>query len=182
MTQKQKSLVETLINSSSGAQKNVIEEIAYFITELGYIPQKQKVQDFVLAFKHKENGKVISKMGIRKQNAFVSIRFFACKNVSEKFLEALRKDIESRDGQYTSSVTSSLPIIPDSASMVKNKCGYCGDVCTGGGYGYYYKFSDDNIVSRCGAYPIIIPDIQESDIDELKRVILEQHNYFLSIA
>jgi len=66
--------------------------------------------------------------------------------------------------------------------MVKNKCGYCGDICTGGGYGYYYKFSDNDIVSRCGAYPIVIPDVTENDIDELKCVIMEQHDYFLSIS
>ena len=178
MTQKQKTLIEMLINLSPDEQKNVVKEIAYYLTELGYIPQRQKVNDFVLSFKHKENGKVISKMGIRKQNIFVSVRFFACKSVSEKFIDALRKDIESRNGQYT----TPLPITPDTASMVTNKCGYCGDICTGGGFGYYYKFTDDKIVSRCGAYPIIIPDIKEDDIDELKCVILEQHNYFLSIT
>ena len=178
MTPKQKALIQTLINSISGEEKFVYKAITDYLTELGYIPQKQQVSDFVVSFKHKENGKVISKMGIRKQNAFVSIRFFACKVVSEKFMDALRKDIESRNRQYT----SPLPIIPDTASMVKNKCGYCGDICTGGGYGYYYKFSDGDIISRCGAYPIVIPDIEENDIDEIKRVILEQHNYFLSIA
>ena len=178
MTQKQKCLIELLIDSIPDEQKNVYKEIVYYLIELGYVPQKQKVRDFVLSFKHKEHGKIISKMGIRQQSAFFSVRFFACKNVSEKFLAALRKEIESRNRQYT----SPLSIIPDTESMVKNKCGYCGDICTGGGYGYYYKFSDNDIVSRCGAYPIIIPDIKEHDIEELKRVILEQHNYFLSIT
>ena len=178
MTQKQQSLIEMFIDSLPDDQKNIYKEITYFLIELGYIPQKQKVRDFVVSFKHKENGKVISKMGIRKQSGFVSIRYFACKNVSEKYLQALREDIESRNRQYT----SPLPIIPDTTSMVTNKCGYCGKICTGGGLGYYYKFSDNDIVSRCGAYPIIIPDIKENDTNELKRVILEQHNYFLSIS
>jgi hypothetical protein len=48
--------------------------------------------------------------------------------------------------------------------------------------GYYYKYADGEEVARCGAYPIIIPDIADTDIDEMKTVILEQHNYFLSIA
>ena len=178
MTRKQQSLIEMFIDLLPDDQKNIYKEITYSLIELGYIPQKQKVRDFVLSFKHKENGKVISKMGIRKQNGFVSIRYFACKNISKKYMEALREDIESRNRQYT----SPLPIIPDTTSMVTNKCGYCGDICTGGGLGYYYKFSDNDTVSRCGAYPIIIPDIKENDIDELKRVILEQHNYFLSIV
>ena len=178
MTQKQEALAQLFIDSVPHEQKTVCKEIAYYLTALGYVPQKQRVSDFVLSFKHRENGKVISKMGIRKQKAFVSIRFFACKTVPAKLMEALRKDIESRSGQYTSPIS----VVPDTASMVKNKCGYCGDICTGGGFGYYYKFSDGDIVSRCGAYPIIIPDIDESDIDELKRVIMEQHNYFLTIT
>ena len=178
MTKKQQILINEFIGLLSEDDKSVYEKIIYYLVDLGYIPQKQSVKDFIISFKHKENGKVISKMGIRKQNAFISVRFFACKSVSEKFIDALRKDIDSHEGQYT----APLPIIPDTASMVKNKCGFCGDICTGGKFGYYYKYPDGKIVSRCGAYPIIIPDVRENDIDELKSVILEQHNYFLSIA
>ena len=96
----------------------------------------------------------------------------------ERFIDALRKDIGDYDEQYI----AKLSINPVTSSMITNKCGYCGDICTGGGFGYYYKHPHDKIVSRCGAYPIIIPDIKKNDIDELKRVILEQHNYFLSIT
>ena len=178
MTTKQTALINELIEYLPATEKPIHREIANYFAELGYIPQKQKVRDFVLSFKHKESGKVISKMGFRGQKGFVSVRFFACKNVSEKYIDALRKDIEYRDGQYTAKLTSNSNI----SGMLTNKCGYCGDVCTGGGLGYYYKYNDDKIVSRCGAYPIIIPDIKEHDVEELKRVILEQHNYFLSIA
>jgi len=178
MTKKQQILINEFIGLLSEDDKSIYEKIIYYLFDLGYIPQKQSVKDFIISFKHKENGKVISKMGIRKQNSFVSIRFFACKSVSEKYIDALHKDIGVCEGQYT----VKLPINPDAASMITNKCGYCGDICTGGGVGYYYTFPDGKMVSRCGAYPIIIPDIKENDIDELKRVILEQHNYFLSIA
>ena len=177
-TAKQTALINEFMGYLPDENKRVFGEILNLLAELGYIPQKQKVHDFVLSFKHKENGKVIAKMGIRKQNVFFGIRFFACRNVPEKFMEALRNDIESRNRQYT----SPLPTVPDTASMVKNKCGYCGDGCTGGGYGYYYKFSDGDIVSRCGAYPIVIPDITEHDTDDIKHAIAEQHRYFLSIS
>ena len=82
MTRKQQSLIEMFIDSLPDDQKNIYKEITYCLIELGYISQKQKIRDFVLSFKHKETGKVISKMGIRKQNGFVSIRYFACKNIS----------------------------------------------------------------------------------------------------
>ena len=71
------------IDSLPNDPKSIYKEIIYFLIELGYIPQKQKVRDFVLSFKHKENGKVISKMGIRNQHGFVSIRYFACKTISK---------------------------------------------------------------------------------------------------
>ena len=178
MTKKQQTLIDKFIGLLPDGDKNNFTQVIYYLAGLGYIPQKQNVQAFVISFKHKENGKVISKMGIRKQNAFIGVRFFACENVSAKYLDALRDEIISRNRQYT----SPLPGAPDNGSPVKYKCGRCGDICTGGGFGYYYKFSDNDVVSRCGAYPIVIPDIKENDIDELKRVISEQHNYFLSIA
>jgi hypothetical protein len=48
--------------------------------------------------------------------------------------------------------------------------------------GYYYKYPDGKEILRCGAYPIEIPIANESDVNEMKIIILEQHNYFLSIA
>ncbi len=37
-------------------------------------------------------------------------------------------------------------------------------------------------VVRCGAYPIVLPNFDANDIDEVKSLLLEQHYYFLSIA
>jgi hypothetical protein len=62
------------------------------------------------------------------------------------------------------------------------KCTSSCNVCTGGKMRYYYLFPDGKELFRCGAYPVLIPNIKECDIEELKRLILEQHNYFLSIA
>ena len=115
-------------------------------------------------------------MGVRKQKGFISIRFFACKSVSSKYLDALHQELVSRNEQY------SAPLRINPVHMITNQCGYCGDICTGGGLGYYFKFPDGKEVSRCGAYPIIIPDVDETDIEEMKRVLSEQHHYFLSIA
>ena len=176
MTKKQELLIENLIDLLPNGQKATFKEIVCYLTELGYIPQKQNVRDFILSFKHGGNKKVIAKIGIRKQNGFISIRYFACKSVSEKYINALQKEFAPTNEQYI----SKLGINP--VNTITNKCGYCGDICTGGGLGYYFKYPDGKEVSRCGAYPIIIPDVEESDITEMKKVILEQHNYFLSIA
>ena len=176
MTQKQESLINELINALPEDMQSVYEKIALYLCDLGYVPQKQKVKDFILSFKHSMNGKVIAKMGIRKQNGFVSLRFFACENVPEKYMDALLRDLESREGQY------SAPLRANPVNMMTNRCGHCGSVCTGGGLGYCCKYPDGREVPRCGAYPIIIPDVKVTDIDEMKQVIFEQHQYFLSIA
>jgi len=176
MTNKQKALIAELIASLPEEQKTVYQSITDYLSELGYVPQKQQVKDFIISFKHNTNGKVLAKIGISKQIAFISIRFFACKNVSQKYINALHHELVSRNGQY-SSPTHVNPI-----GIITNKCGHCGDICTGGGLGYYYKYPNGKEVSRCGAYPIIIPDISETDIDEMKAVLFEQHSYFLSLA
>jgi len=175
MTPKQTALIAELISLLPERERPVYQAITGYLVELGYIPRKQKVSDFILSFKHNANGKVIAKIGIRKQ-AFISIRFFACKSVSQKYMDALHHELVSRNGQYSS------PLNVNPINMITNRCNYCGDICSGGGLGYYYKFADGQKVARCGAYPIIIPDITEADIDEMKKVILEQHDYFLSIA
>ena len=209
MTHKQEELIETFIGLLPDTQKSVLDEILHFITGLGYIPQKQKVSDFVLSLKHGANKKVIAKMGVRKQAGFIGIRFFACKNAPEKYVRALLSDIEARNGQY-SSPTNVNPIYmetrkspdtieapdnleapenTDNANLsihtmntITNRCGHCGDICSGGGLGYYIKTPDGRELSRCGAYPIVIPDVTDADIPDMKRVILEQHEYFMSIA
>ncbi len=177
MTPKHQLLIDEFLNALSKNEKCVYNEIINSLVELGYVPQKQKVKDFVLSFKHNTNGKIIAKMGIRRQKGFLSIKFFACKNVPEKYIRALG---ENSDDAYTR-----LPH-PERDKLLPNeimlKCTSSCGICTGGKVRYYYQYPNGNEVFRCGAYPVLIPDIKDSDIGELKRIILEQHSYFLSIA
>lgn len=155
--------------------KLMFRQVAGFLLELGYVPQKQKVQGNVLAFKLNKTNKIIAKIGIRNgsnQRAFFSIKFFACKIVPQKYINSLQHEIDSRNGQYCGPIRS---------SNEKNRCGFCG-TCTGGGLGYYFAYPDGKEVLRCGAYPITINDLTPNDIDEMKSLLLEQHRYFLSLA
>ena len=177
MTTKQKALISELLACLPDNERPVFGEITSFITELGYVPQKQKVQDFVLSFKHNVNGKIIAKMGIRRQKGFLSIKYFACKNVPENYVKAL--------GENSDDVYDNLPP-PDRDKLLPGaimlKCTASCGVCTGGRKRYYYQFPDCKEIYRCGAYPVLIPDVTEDDVDDLKRLIVEQHEYFLSIA
>ncbi|MCL2487991.1 MAG: hypothetical protein FWE80_04840 [Oscillospiraceae bacterium] len=177
MTTKQKGLISGFIENLPENEKQKFKEITNHLEKLGYIPQKQKVKDFVLSFKHNTNGKIIAKVGIRKQKGFLSIKFFACKNVPEKYMKAL--------GENADDACTRLPP-PERDKLLPNEimlpCTLACDVCTGGKMRYYYQYPNGSETFRCGAYPVLIPDFTENDIDELKRMILEQHEYFLSIA
>ena len=177
MTQKQITLTDAFINALPENEKEVFSVIIDYIYELGYISQKQKVKDFVLSFKHNINGKMISKMGIRRQKGFLSIKFFACKNVPEKYIKAL--------GENSDDVYTRLPP-PERDRLLPNeimlKCTLSCSICTGGKMRYYYQYPNGSEIFRCGAYPVLLPNVTENDIDDVKRLILEQHNYFLSIA
>jgi len=180
---KHNDLILYLLSLLNDEEKLMYRQITDYLLELGYIPQKLKVQGYMLSFKNNKSKKVIAKIGIRNgktQRVYFSMRFFACKSFSKKFHDAIQHEIESHNGQYCTQKSSD--ILGKTESLYeKNKCGRC-DLCTGGGLGYYYVYPDGREVVRCGAYPIIIPNLAVTDIDEVKRLLLEQHNYFLTIA
>ncbi|MCL2508831.1 MAG: hypothetical protein FWF05_06615 [Oscillospiraceae bacterium] len=181
MTVKQNALMDDLFNLLPKDEEKVYREIVNYIVKLGYIPQKQKVQAFDLSFKHKENGKVIAKIGISKQKGNFRLKYFACKDVSEKYMKALYDEAVANENRYSREVPP-----PDSAPIPKNeimkKCTLICHCCSGGGMRYFHQFPDGREVFRCTAYPVFVPNIEENDIDELKRLISEQHDYFLTIA
>ena len=47
---------------------------------------------------------------------------------------------------------------------------------------YYYQYLNGKEIYRCGAYPVLLPDVTVDDVEDLKRLISEQHSYYLSIA
>ena len=61
------------------------------------------------------------------------------------------------------------------------KCGQCG-YCKGGKHVYTYTFPDGEIKAACGAFVLEIPDVTLTDVDEIKRLIHEQHEYFMKNA
>lgn len=181
MTVKQNALINELFDSLPKDKGILYKDIVYLLVELGYIPQKQKVQAFDLSFKHKENGKVIAKLGISQQKVNFRLKFFACKDVTEKFIKALYDEAVANENRYSREVPppDCMPIPPNE---IMKKCTSSCSVCTGGGMRYFYQFPDGREVFRCSAYPVFISDLKENDIGELKRLILEQHNYFLLIT
>jgi hypothetical protein len=189
MTDKQKCLIKALIDRLPENEKQLYREIINYLTDLGYIPQRKKNTDINLIFKHKQNGKIIMKMGVEARKGFIKVKFFACKDLPDKYIAALRDEAELNEERAARNKNSnpSLPVPPpDNEPMPPNtimkKCTLLCSLCTGGGMRYYHKYPDNKEIFRCGAYPVLIPDITEKDLNDLKRLISEQHNYFLSIG
>ena len=181
MSKKQTEWIKLLLSALDDESRPLYHDIAMYLFEMGYVPQKQSVSDFVLAFKHRENGKVIAKMGFRKQKGFLSVKFFACKDVPEKFIAALRIEADANEDKYSNPAPPHDHHTIPSDEIMK-KCTLQCSVCTGGGMRYFYVYPDGKEIFRCGAYPVLLPNITRADLCDLKRLLSEQHNYFLSLV
>ncbi|MCL2513886.1 MAG: hypothetical protein FWF08_08285 [Oscillospiraceae bacterium] len=190
MTKKQVLLIDTFINALLENEKQIFRDIINYFSDLGYIPQRKKATDTNLTFVHNENGKIIAKTEIKQQKGALKIKFFACKDVPEKYINALRDEFylnEQKAERNKQGKPSSLVVPPPdqnplpSNAIMKNCTLKCG-VCTGGKMRYYLKLDDGKEIFRCSAYPVLISNISDNDMNGLKRIILEQHNYFLSIT
>lgn len=176
MTKNQNELVNQLYLSLTEEEVKIYKAIVDYLLELGYIPQKQSTKSFGLIFKHKINGKVIAKIA----KGSIKVKFFACKNIPGKYIKALYDESVANENKYSMEIPAP-PYETLAAGHIMLKCTLACSVCTGGGMRYYHKYFDREIY-RCGAYPVLIEDIKENDVDDLKQILFEQHSYFLSIA
>lgn len=161
-TKKQKELVNSFLSTITNECRPLYQEIINYLSELGYNPKKEKSN---LSFKHDLHNKQIAKMGITKgkdTNPFFSLRFSACQGYSQRFADI---------------VSTAIANYPKKAARcLKKQCDYCsGDPHTH----VYTATFDDEIKSHCGAYSLEIPTLSMEDIEEVKSLIKEEHEYLL---
>jgi hypothetical protein len=157
-------LISELLSLMGDTDKQTCRSIVDGLLELGYVPQRQKVRGFVLSFKSHQVGQTIAKIGAPSggdREAFFSIKFYACRRPPEKFASAVREAVEASSLQYRCC-----------------GCGVCG--AKEGERGYRYLRPNGDEFVRCGAYVVRIPDLGPGDADDVKRLLREQHEYFLS--
>ena len=157
-------LIRELVSLMKNEDKEMCQSIIDYLLELGYVPQKQKVQGYVLSFKNSQVKQTIAKIGAFNngdKGTFFSIKFYACKNPPQKFTNAVQQAIESSNMQYRCC-----------------GCNACGAQKEERGYHYIYPNGDEFI--RCGAYVVKIPDLIPEDLNDFRNLLLEQHEYFLS--
>lgn len=145
-------------------EKSVYKPIMEYLTELNYTPIKKRTKGFILSFTNLEHNRVMARFGIREGslNSFFGLRFSACNTYSDKFANVIRERIESKNNRLA-------------------KCDSC-KYCKGNKFVYVYKFPNGETKAACGAFMLDIPNVKMEDIDEIKKLIKEQHEYFMKYA
>ena len=161
MTAKQEELVNSFLSKLDEQTRPVYCEIISHLSSLGYHPKKEKSN---LSFKHSLHNKQIAKMLSRGNLPVFALRFSACRGYSQRFEEIVKAFIV----QYPAR----------SSRCTGAGCNYCG----GGAETHVYTavFSNGDTRSHCGAYALEIPNLRPDDIDEIKKLIEQEHAYLLA--
>ena len=162
-TKRKEELMNQFLSTLDQDARTVYQEISTCLSELGYHPQKERSN---LTFKCDMHHKQIAKKGIKNNQAhdpFFALRFSACSNYSLKFADVVRDAIEKS---------------PSKTPRCPSDCNFCGgDADT---HIYSFTFPDGARKSHCGAYALEIPNIAADDIQEIKNLIHQEHEYLLA--
>ena len=161
-TKKQEELLNSYLSQLGDEIRALYKNIALFLSGLGYNPKKEKSG---ISFKHDLHNKQIAKMGISGNAGvpFFSLRFSACRGYSQRFDTIVS----------TAAVKFSTRI----ARCKNAECDWCkGEADT---HVYICALPDGEKKYMCGAFALEIPNITENDIDEIKELIKQEHEYLM---
>ena len=148
----------------SGKERAIYQAIIEELIKLEYTPMRKRTNGFILSFSNTAHNRVLARFGVREgsEKPFFGLRFSSCANYSEKFNNVIRDRILSSNCRLA-------------------KCGECG-YCKGDKFVYEYTFPDGENKAACGAFVLEIPDVTMDELSEIKRLIREQHEYFMKYA
>ena len=164
MTKKQEDLLNSFLAGLGVEDEPVYREIAMYLSGLGYEPRR--VRSYI-AFVHKSRGQQIAKMGYAwtKDHApYFALKFSACEGYSRRFADAV--------GDYIAkNPTNLFPHCED------ERCIYRED----GERAPFYEIVtlEGETQACCGLKKITIPHLAAGDVEELKRIIREEHAYLI---
>jgi hypothetical protein len=145
----------------SERHERLYNEIIACLAAHGYHPHKVRAN---IVFNHESHNKQMAKIGFKRDHKpFFALRFSACRGYSDRFSDIVRDAIV----KYPSKL----------ARCFDEECGYCkGEPET---HSYAFTFPDGTTKNYCGAYALTIPDITAADLDEIKTLISEEHEYLM---
>lgn len=156
-------LTESFLSSLNETDRKNYKELIDILVSYGYQPYKKTTKGIVMTFNNLVHNRVIANMGMRENSdkPFFGLRFSACTEYPEKFHEVVRNRILSSKRRPA-------------------KCAVC-NYCGGPKHVYVYQFPD-GIQADCGAFVLEIPDINEQDVEDIRKLIDIQHHYFMTYA
>lgn len=161
-TKKQEELLNSYLSQLGDETRPLYKNIALYLSELGYNPKKEKSG---ISFKHDLHNKQMAKMGIKGNGCdpLFSLRFSACRGYSQRFADIV-----------------SAAAVKFSTRIARCKNASC-DWCKGEADSHVYicTLPDGRKRYMCGAFTLEIPNIAENDIDEIKGLIKEEHEYLI---
>ena len=162
-TKKQAELAASFLLAVGDKDKEMYSGIIACLERLGYYPQKQQAN---LSFKHDLHNKQIAKMGIRSGKTpypFLALRFSACRGYSKRFADIVEANI--------------IKYPHKAARCVEGDCDYCaGEPDT---HTYMCAIENGESKSHCGAYALEIPNLSPEDMDEIEKLMNQEHVYLL---
>ena len=138
--------------------KYIYKDIEEFMIALGYKFKRAKTMDVNYLFKHKDVKNLMLKYSIVDKKPMIKLKFCASNNYSEFFHDAIRKTIDEYEFRYTGGYD----------------CGNCKSKLLG-----YTCTYDHETYFRCGKELIELGMIDASNLDEIKLLLLAQHNQHL---
>lgn len=165
MKEKNRLLIDEFLSVIPAEYRNMLNDLAVFADSLGYTPKRNKVSLFSIDFSKSKIKRTIMKFeecnpkistGIPKPR----LKFYANAVYSDVFKDGIKSVIEEFDGKYTG-------------------CYGCGR-CKDGLEGYTYLYPDGRKIFRCGSELIPIPNWYNVHLDEWKRLIKTQDDFWLS--
>jgi hypothetical protein len=154
-TKKQEELVNSFLSELGDELKPLYQEIAEYLSGLGYCPRKQRTY---IVFKHNLYTSEMAKMGFtwtKDHSPYFALKFSACKGYSQRFADIVKDYIQKNPGRL-------FPHCED------GKCVFRPD---GDRFPFYeYSYSNGEVGSFCGSKALVIPNIIPEDIDEIKKV------------
>ena len=157
--------VETFLAMLDDEKRFLYRQLIKILVKYEYVPwHKERIKGYVLSFKNFAHNRVIATMGLREGSAepFFGLRFSSCADYSEKFARVIHERIASPNNRLA-------------------KCAEC-RYCKGDKFVYTYRFPDGETKAACGAFILEIPDISIDDLEEIEKLVKEQHEYFMKYA
>jgi hypothetical protein len=153
--------LELFYESISEQERDVFFKLAQAVMLLGYKAKKAKTQAINYVFTNSKTKRHLMKFSIEKGKPVLKLKFYASKEYSHLFQEAVRMTIEEYDYKYTG-------------------CYKCGK-CTDGLKGYVYTYNDGRTYFRCGGELISLPSISDKDVPEIIKLLERQHEHYLTM-